>query len=1001
MSKTALAALIAVCSAVFPASAKTLLVPGDHKTIQSAIDAATDGDIVLVDDGLYAGDGNRDISFNGKRISVTSRNGSGGCVIDCEGAGRGFHFGSGEDAHSVLDGFTIVNGMSAQNGGAILCEGGSPTITRCMIAGNRARGSGGGICVTSGGPSISNCVIAGNSANGQGGGLYARGGDASVINCTFSANSVFLEAGSFMLLNSILWDGSPLGFGRGANASVSRCNIRGGREALPPNAPVFWGQGNLDANPMFALPGDFHLQPESPCIDAGASPPGSVPTVDADGNARAADGNGDGISQVDIGAFEYSTRWPAIAAAPKAVVFRAREDGPNPYGEAISIFNAGGGVLHWQITSDCPWLRAVPSSGQAAGVPQRIALKVEKAGLGHGKYTAVLTICDDRPEKPRKAAVMVTLYVNSTFHVPRSYQTIQEAIDAAMPGDVVLVDDGVYKGPGNRDIDFLGKAITLRSKNGPRKCIIDCEAQGRGIYFRQGEGPDSILEGITITGGYVPSSWPQLSLGGGIVCQGASPTIRRNIITGNRGSGIYCRGASSPRIRNNMITRNIADWGGCGIFCEAGSAAEIVNNTIAANPGGGVRAWGSSATVSNCIIWGNGEDVGGAPATFCCIQDATKGMGNRSSYPHFANSARGDYRLRNYSPCIDAGNDHFALPEDLDIDGYPRCALMRVDIGAHESPDRSRDGENNGMGDDMPDDWEKELFGSAAADKWDDPDNDRSPNGAEFIAGTNPRLDQRIVYVSAANINDRRADGTRLHPFPFLQQGVEAATEKVLVAAGCYIERVTVNNKPLAIIGGYDHAFTRYDPARHITILDADGLYRAITFVGCEGAELRGFVITGGNAYHGGGVCATISSLEISRNIFVGNTAKCGGAIECGWNSSVRIFENVITENSAVYFGGGIYVWSGAVAFISNNTITGNAAGSGGALACSGRSSTTVAACELTANTLDGYCPEILLEGGSSLTVTGSTVSGGSLGTWADRDCKLFWADTNVDLEGP
>ena len=68
------------------------------------------------------------------------------------------------------------------------------------------------------------------------------------------------------------------------------------------------------------------------------------------------------------------------------------------------------------------------------------------------------------------------------------FDTIQEGIDAAVNGDTAIVLDGVYTGTGNRDLDFLGKAITLRSANGPAHCIIDCESgpgeEGhRGFYF--------------------------------------------------------------------------------------------------------------------------------------------------------------------------------------------------------------------------------------------------------------------------------------------------------------------------------------------------------------------------------------------------------------------------------------------------------------------------------------------------------------------------------------
>ena len=67
------------------------------------------------------------------------------------------------------------------------------------------------------------------------------------------------------------------------------------------------------------------------------------------------------------------------------------------------------------------------------------------------------------------------------LQVPGEYPTIQAAVDASMDGDTVLVADGTYTGPGNRDIDFGDRLIAVRSVNGPQSCIIDCEYAGRAF----------------------------------------------------------------------------------------------------------------------------------------------------------------------------------------------------------------------------------------------------------------------------------------------------------------------------------------------------------------------------------------------------------------------------------------------------------------------------------------------------------------------------------------
>ena len=86
------------------------------------------------------------------------------------------------------------------------------------------------------------------------------------------------------------------------------------------------------------------------------------------------------------------------------------------------------------------------------------------------------------------------------------FQTIQYAIDAAGDGDTVIVLEGRYTGPGNRNLDFKGKAITVRSRNPDddacmRETIIDAEGQGVIARFVNDEGPESIFEGFTLGAG--------------------------------------------------------------------------------------------------------------------------------------------------------------------------------------------------------------------------------------------------------------------------------------------------------------------------------------------------------------------------------------------------------------------------------------------------------------------------------------------------------------------
>lgn len=139
--------------------AATIDVPAEQRTIQAGIDIAKNGDTVLVDDGIYKGDGNVNLSFNGKEIIVKSQNGAEKTIIDCEEKQdtRGFLFNNAETQKSILDGFTIKNGQHKYAGG-IRVNAASPTIKNCDIYDTNM---GAGISVFNSDVIISNCTISG------------------------------------------------------------------------------------------------------------------------------------------------------------------------------------------------------------------------------------------------------------------------------------------------------------------------------------------------------------------------------------------------------------------------------------------------------------------------------------------------------------------------------------------------------------------------------------------------------------------------------------------------------------------------------------------------------------------------------------------------------------------------------------------------------------------------------------------------------------------------
>jgi len=286
-------------------------VPSDYSTIQAGIDAASGGDAVIIADGTYRGNGNIDIDFKGKAITVESENGPLNCIIDCEGNGRGFYFHNGETESSILSGITITNGQES-NGGGIRCSS-SPIINNCRIIGNTATSSGGGIFFAVWSAKITNCVIAGNSA-GAGGAIYVSNAKPEIINCTMIGNTATVGAIGIStndvnvvptIVNSILWD-EPSIFYYGSfpyAPTISHCNINS--TEIESSSIIHTDPKFVDVSGTFPLEWDLHIQSSSPCIDKGKNGVPNIPSTDFDGNQRIMDGDGDGNATVDIGADEY------------------------------------------------------------------------------------------------------------------------------------------------------------------------------------------------------------------------------------------------------------------------------------------------------------------------------------------------------------------------------------------------------------------------------------------------------------------------------------------------------------------------------------------------------------------------------------------------------------------------------------------------------------------------------------------------------------------------
>jgi len=553
-----------------------------------------------------------------------------------------------------------------------------------------------------------------------------------------------------------------------------------------------------------------------------------------------------------------------------------------------------------------------------------------------------------------------------TKRVPSQYGTIQAGINAASHGDTVLVADGIYTGTGNRDIDFGGKRIVVKSENGPDSCIIDCQGSAldrhRGFYFHNSEDSTAVLAGFTICNGYqieggaLYVAWTSTSptitaniikansadmAGGGISCYQSSPRIVDNQFIGNSGSSggaislawanplihgntfignsaqsggaIDCSASSDAVISNNLIVRNTATaYDGGGIKC-ASSSPEIRNNTICSNVSGysaaALSILSGNPTIRNTLIWANKPlqvSVAFSSPTigYCDIQGSDSNAdGNISEKPLFLDPHLGNYNVCSQSPCVDAGDP----------------AIQ-------------------------------------------DPDGSRSDIGVFFE--THPECFVGNSWHVAVDGNDTTGDGSPGAPFATIQHAIDTCYhgDTIVVQPGRYVESTNLYGKTILLTSNY--VFSADSLHIEGTVIDGDSA-TAITLEYGEDSTttISGFSITGGSP----GVYCWMSDPVIISNIITENLSS---GVFCR-DSDPMIIANSITEN----LGSGVFCRGSAPTIISNNI----ASNRGSGVDCREGSNALIQGNTVNQNSTEGEYAGIR-SNGSSPTVLWNTITGNSGG---------------------
>jgi hypothetical protein len=620
--------------------------------IQDAVNLTSDGDLVLVTNGVYSNSYNLYPAYS--RVAVTnaivvqSVNGATSTVIDGSGSWRCAYLGG----HAKLVGLTLTNGLADAGTGGLGGRGagvygnGNEVLVNCVLAGNKSittvsggnLGEGAGAysvtlsnCIVvsnstfaSGGGAASsrlyNCLISGNTASQAGGGTY----QGSNFNCTISGNSALTLGGGSAF--SLLWN--CLFY---KNSAMSSPNVLPGGVILNTCAsPLQPGNGNLDADPQMASLS--RLSAGSPCIGAGSL--SFVGGTDLDGNPW---GN-----PPTMGCYEWL---PGSFNGPLSVGIAARQTNC-----AVGFNDSFTALISGNVAAS-RW-----DFGDGTVVSNQPI--ITHTWLNPGPYPVVLSAWNDSHPAGISATALVQVVTQPVHYVAfnspspaapytswsSAAHSIQPAVDAAtVPGALIIVSNGLYNvgsvvtGFGIASRVAVTNPVIVRSANGPGVTVIqgskDATSTGeganaiRGVYLVRG----AVLDGFTVTNGatYFYSGTSVVQNGGGGVYSESSEgvvtncvvarniagqgggvvgaTVYNSLIASNASPDGYGGGASYATLNQCTFKTNYAYYEGGGAFYGLLNNSLVVSN-IAQNKGGGA----SRATVLNCTFVGNtGSDGGG------------------------------------------------------------------------------------------------------------------------------------------------------------------------------------------------------------------------------------------------------------------------------------------------------------------------------------------------------------------------------------------------------
>jgi len=517
-------------------------------------------------------------------------------------------------------------------------------------------------------------------------------------------------------------------------------------------------------------------------------------------------------------------------------------------------------------------------------------------------------------------AVLVTLSTTASaaiINVPsRTYPTIQSGINAAFDGDEVVVAQGTYSGPDNTDLDFGGKAITVRSRIDPNNpdpsiiaaTIIDCQGDRynptRAFYFHNGEDANSKVLGFTIINGYARGD------------------------AGTQGSGH----STIPIVPEDYNTPPIAGFGG---------------NANGDGYGGAILCEGSSPTIgfcviSDCTVTGaqGGDGADGVDGLWTYVPLEVYGsLNNPSSEPEEVSQGQwggtGGTGLGNgYGGAIACNSGSSPV-----IFG----CTMKNNIA------RGGCGGNGGAGGEGEKDQQDEYMANGGVGGEGGNAIGDGRGGAIYCdvsskpVVTNCSFSNNVATEGLAGLGGQRGQGSEEDPVPV--DGNDGDTETLSIAGGAAYYKKSDANFTGCV-------FT--DNQAYETYLDWQGnVY---------------YIYTNGGALYS----KTNSNVYLNNCQFNGNL---GGAVYLESNNTLEIESSSFQSNTEVLSGGAVYIDTGCTVDINNSSFSGNSAYyDGGAI--ESKSNITIRNSSFGSNRAYGYGGQFSGYGGAvDVFLSGSTLT--------------------------